>query len=140
MLIAAEAAALFSTISNKFLAVSDSHNQAITIAMMEPGDILFYFSYSGSTVEMISNLTLARAKGIKTILATRFPKAPGSLLSDIILQCGYKENPLQSGSVCAKIAYLYILDVLFAEYTRKDLKQCLSCKARIADALADKHL
>ena len=140
MLVASEAAALFSTVSNKFIAVTDSHHQAIAIAMMDPGDVLLYISYSGATTEMLSNLKLAKSQGNISILATRFPNAPGSLLADIILQCGAKEMPLQSGSVCAKMSYLYILDVLFAEYTRKDLSQCLACKAKIADALADKHL
>lgn len=140
MLVANDAATLFSMVSTKFVAVADSHQQAAAIAMMDPEDVLLYFSYSGATVEMMSNVKLAKSQGNITILVTQFPKAPGSLLADIILQCGAKESPLQSGSICGKMAYLYILDVLMAEYTRQDLSQSMACKRRIADALADKHL
>ncbi len=139
-LIATEIANLFSTVSNKFTAIVDSHFQALSAAMMEKTDVLFYISYSGATAEMQDNLRLAKANGCKVILITRFPNAPGSSLADIILQCGAKENPLQSGSVSVKIAVLYIADILFSEYTRTDLNHCLACKAKIADALADKHV
>lgn len=140
MLIATEAAALFSTVSNKFSAVVDSHLQALAATTADPEDVVFYFSYSGATTDMVETLRLAKDRGASVILMTRFPNAPGAVFADLILQCGARENPLQAGSVCVKIACLYILDVLFAEYTRKNLEQCLQAKSRIADALAEKHL
>ena len=44
MLIASEAAHLFSTISGKFRPVSDSHMQAMAAVMMEPRDTILFFS------------------------------------------------------------------------------------------------
>ena len=44
MLIASEAAHLFSTISGKFRPVSDSHMQAMAAAMMEPTDTILFYS------------------------------------------------------------------------------------------------
>lgn len=56
MLIAAEAAHLFSTISSKFRPVSDSHMQAMAAVLMEPTDAVLFFSYSGSTLAMLDTL------------------------------------------------------------------------------------
>lgn len=140
LLIANEAAHLFSTVSNKFTAVADSHLQAIAATTMDPEDVILFFSYSGSTQEMMETLKLARAQQGQVILVTRFPRSPGAELSNVVLQCGANENALQSGSVAARIAQMYLLDILFSEFSRKDLEQCLQIRGRIADALANRHV
>lgn len=140
MLIASEAAHLFSTVSNKFFPVSDSHMQAMAATMMTDKDIILFFSYSGSTLAMMETLRLARQQGGKVILVTRFPHSPGAELADLVLQCGANESPLQLGSVAAKIAQLYLLDVLFSEFCRRNLDDCRRSRSRIADALAEKHV
>lgn len=140
MLIASEAAHLFSTISGKFHPVSDSHLQAMAAAMMEPSDTILFFSYSGSTLAMLDTLKTARERGGKVILITRFPNSPGAALADIVLQCGANENPLQSGSVPARIAQMYLTDILFSEFTRKNLEEAKESRNRIAQALAPKHI
>ena len=140
MLIASEAAHLFSTISGKFRPVSDSHMQAMAAVMMEPTDSILFYSYSGSTLAMLETLKTAKERGGKVILVTRFPNSPGAALADIVLQCGANENPLQSGSVPARIAQMYLTDILFSEYTRKNLDEAKESRNRIAQALAAKHV
>ena len=140
MLIAAEAAHLFSTISSKFRPVSDSHMQAMAAVLMEPTDAVLVFSYSGSTLAMLDTLKSVRERGAKVILVTRFPNSPGAALADIVLQCGANENPLQSGSIPARIAQMYLVDVLFSEFTRKNLESAKDSRNRIAHALAAKHV
>ena len=140
MLLAAEAAHLFSIASGKFLPVSDSHLQMMCAANMEPEDAVLFFSYSGATRDMMETLQLARERGAAVILITRFPKSPGGNLADVVLQCGANESPLQLGSVAAKIAQLFLMDVLFTEYCRRDPGGIEDRRERIATALADKHL
>ena len=140
MLIAQEAAHLFSTVDNRFMAVIDSHMQAIAAAMMEPEDVILFFSYSGSTRDVMETVKLAKERQGKVILVTRFANSPAAELSDLVLQCGANENPLQSGSVAARIAQMYLLDVLFSEYSRRNLMKIRYNRARLAHALTEKHL
>lgn len=140
MIIAQEAAHLFSTVSNKFRPVSDAHLQAMSAAMMQRSDVILFFSYSGSTLAMLDTLKVARDQGGKVILVTRFPNSPGAAQANVVLQCGANENPLQSGSIPARIAQMYLLDILFSEYTRKNLDEAKESRNRIAQALALKHL
>lgn len=140
MIIATEACQLFSTVSNKFTAVADSHLQAMSASSMDPEDVIFFFSYSGSSKAMVHTLKLAREQGAHAILVTRFPNSPGAALADAVLQCGANRDPLQAGSVTARIAQLYLLDVLFAEFSRRDLETCRATRTRISDALINKHL
>ena len=61
MVMASEAAHLFSTVSGKFFPVSDSHSQVIAAANMDENDALLFFSYSGATREMSETLNVARS-------------------------------------------------------------------------------
>ena len=140
MIIANEACHLFSTVSNKFVAVEDSHLQVMAAASADPEDVILFFSYSGSTKAMMHTLKHAARRNVKAILITRFPHSPGADYADVVLQCGSNQNPLQSGSIPARIAQLYLLDVLFSELTRRNLEQCRAFRTRIADALAYEHL
>ena len=64
---------------------------------------------------------MARERGAKPILITRFPKSPGAACADVVLECGSRESPLQAGSIAARLAQLYLLDVLFNEVCRRDI-------------------
>lgn len=140
MVMAQEAAHLFSTAFGKYFAVTDSHMQAIAATQLGPRDVILYFSYSGATRDMVENCLLARERGAKVVLVTRFPKSPGAALASVVLQCGANENPLQMGSVAARIAMIFVLDVLFSEVCRRDLPACRARRRQVADALSEKHL
>lgn len=140
MMLAAETAHLFSTVSNKFSAVADSHIQASTAALMDENDVLLFFSYSGSTKDIVELMGLAHSVGAKIILVTRFARSPGAAESDVVLQCGSNEGPFHLGSVTAKMAQLFIVDLLYHEFVRRDPESARDARERIATALADKHM
>lgn len=140
MIMAQEAAHLFSTVSGKFFAVSDSHLQIIATANMSEQDVLLFFSYSGATRDLMEALAVARERHVRIILITRFARSPGADYADLVLCCGSNESPLQLSSVPAKLAQLFLLDVLFSEYCRQDLASCSMARERVASALAEKHL
>lgn len=140
MILAQEAAHLFSTIFGKFFAVPDSHTQMVHVVNASEGDALLFFSYSGATRDMAELLAEAKKRGVKIILITHFPNSPGAALADVVLLCGADESPLQLGSVGARIAQLYLLDILFSQLCRRNLDQCRESRSRIAKAMEIKHL
>lgn len=140
MILAQECAHLFSTARPRFTAVWDSHLQAIAASQLTPEDAVVYFSYSGSTQELMANLKIIRERGAGTVLITRFPKSPGAAYADVVLQCGSREGPLQLGSIAARIAQLYLVDVLFSEVCRRDMEGCKARRERVAEVLSDKHI
>lgn len=140
MIMAMECAHLFSTAMRGFTAVWDSHLQTIAAANLTPKDAVLFFSYSGSTGEGIELLSVAKERQAKVILVTRFPKCPAAALSDVILQCGANERPLQHGSVPARLAQLFLVDVLFTEVFRRDEENCREARGRVEAALSAKHI
>ena len=140
MILANECANLFSTVTDKFFAVADTHTQVSTLATMGKNDIIVLFSYSGATTSGIRILELAKTRGIRCILITRFRKSPAANLADVVLCCGTNEGPYQFGSVPAKIAQLVIVDFLFQEYFHRNREACEENRIRIGAALAEMHI
>ena len=140
MLMANECAHLFSTVCNKFSSIWDSHLQMSFAATMHQTDVLVLFSYSGATRCGMEVLELAKARGIQTVLITRYPKSPAATLADVVLCCGSSESPFQFGSVPAKVAQLVLLDVLYQEFCHRNKADCGENLQRIAAALSEKHI
>ncbi len=140
MIIAMEAAHLFSTSLPGFHAVWDSHLQAIAAANMTAEDVVIFFSYSGSTKELMELLPVIKERRAKVILVTHFPKSPAAAFADVILQCGANENPLQHGSIPTRIALLFLLHALFSEVCRRSPELRDETQERVAAALSNKHI
>ena len=140
MIMAQEAAHLFGTILPGFFAVQDSHLQSIRCAQLSAEDVVFYFSYSGATRDLTDVLKLARERQAGVVLITRFPKSPAAIYADVVLQCGSNESPTQLGTVAARIAQLFLLDILFHEVCSLDPEGTAANQARVARAISEKHL
>lgn len=137
---AMEAWARFSTISSHFIHISDSHMQAMAASLCEADDVILFFSYSGSTRDMLDVLRPAKNNGSSIILITHFSNSPAAALSDVILLCGSNESPLQSGSIAAKISQLFIIDYLFYFYGLQNPQNCAQARSATAQATARKLL
>ena len=140
MIMACECAHLFSTVTGKFTAVSDAHMQISSVATMDPKGVIILFSYSGATTGGMQILELARQRGIRAILITRFQKSPAAKLSEVVLCCGSNESPFQFGSVPAKIAQLVVVDAVFQEYCLRNRESCEENIQAIASALTVMHI
>ena len=131
---------LFSAVTGKFQAITDSHMQMSAVATMGKDDIIILFSYSGATNAGLQILELAKERGIRSVLVTRFNKSPAATLADVVLRCGSNEGPFQSGSVAAKVAQLVVMDVLYQEYCHRNRESCEENIQRIAAALSNMHV
>ena len=140
MIMANECSHMFSTVGGNFYAVGDAHMQLSAAATMGKDDVILLFSYSGATTNGLQVLELAKARGIRTILVTRFNKSPAAKLADVVLRCGSNEGPFQFGSVPARIAQLIVVDVLFQEYYQRNREKCEENIQSIASALSGMHV
>ena len=139
-LMAKEAWARFSTATSKFIHIEDSHMQAVASSLCNSLDVILFFSYSGSTKDMKDILIPAKKAGAKIILITHFSKSPASEYADVILLCGSKESPLESGSVAAKMGQLFIIDYLFYVYCQSNKAICESNLETTATVISSKLL
>lgn len=140
LMTAMEARSKFMRITNKTECSFDTHLQMMSASLMSKDDVAVLISYSGSTKDTIEIAKLLQEKGVPTICITRFAKSPLTDYADLILLCGANEGPLQGGSLSAKIAQLYLLDVLYVEYFKQTNKDSIDNKEVTAKSVINKMI
>lgn len=138
LLTAMEARNKFLRIMNKVICMQDPHMQAMTASMSGHDDLVFLISYSGATKDVVYVAEILREVGAKVVAVTRFLKSPLMNYVDGVLLCGGNEGPLEGGSMTAKLSQLYIIDVLFQEYYRRNLGISTENNQRTSKAVVEK--
>lgn len=113
---ALEAMSRFLRITLKVRCVEDSHMQSMAASMMGEKDVAVVISYSGATKDSLNCANLAKKNGAKVISITRHLKSPLAAVTDVLLQCGSNEDPMEGGAISTKISQLFIIDLLYTEY------------------------
>lgn len=137
---ALEAKIKFAGILPNVMFAEDSHMQTMASALLGKDDLAVAFSYSGSTKDTIDVLKRAKQNHAKTVCITRFSESPLTAYADVVLLCGANEGPFQGGSLSAKVAQLYLLDVLYTEFFRKNYAMCDYNKKLTAHSITNKLL
>lgn len=138
MLTAMEARNKFIRITPKVRCMNDTHMQAMSASMMNEKDLLVIISYSGATKDNIHVAEIARQAGAKVLGITRFLKSPLTGYTDTILLCGSREGPLEGGSMGVKLSQLYIIDILFREFYRRNQQISKENKHKTSKAVVEK--
>lgn len=138
LLTAMEARNKFLRITGKISCVEDPHMQAMIASMTTKEDMVFFISYSGSTKDNVYVAEIAKDVEAKIVAVTRFVKSPLTSYADVVLLCGSNEAPLEGGSMGAKLSQLYIIDVLFQEYYRRNLGISAENNRRTSKAVVEK--
>jgi DNA-binding MurR/RpiR family transcriptional regulator len=137
---AMEAFYKFARILPNVISNQDIHMQAMSSSLLNEDDLAIAFSYSGTTKDVIDILKRAKHNHAKTICVTRFAESPLTAYSDIVLLCGANEGPFQGGALSAKVAQLYLLDILYTEYFKKNYVISDQNKKRTTQSIASKLL
>lgn len=116
LLAAEEACNRFLRITSKVCCITDPHMQAVVTSHSTSKDLIFIISYSGATKDNIHIARLAKERGAMVACISHFQKSPLTAYSDAILLCGSKEGPLNRGSMSAKSAQLYLIDLLYQSF------------------------
>jgi len=118
----------------------DNHLQSMVAALMSKDDVAVMISYSGSTKDTLEILQLAKGNGSKIISLTHFRNSPIAASSDVVLLSGSKEGPFQGGSTSASIAQLFLIDILYSEFYKRNYAVSQINKHKTSNAIAEKLL
>lgn len=132
------AANKFLRIEPKVVCLNDAHMQAMQAATMTEEDVAVVFSYSGSTKDTNAVARLAKRNGARVVAVTRFQKSPLTEFTDVTLLCAANENPFQGGSLGANICQLFLVDMLYTEYYRRNFQECSRNNEKTASSVFDK--
>lgn len=137
-LTALHAAHNFTRIGKKSNARTDSHFQAMEASLLTPKDVAVGISVTGSTIDTVDILTVAKKSGAKIIAITSNARSPITKLADVVLLMVARESPLQGSSFSAKTAQHVILDILNMGVTLRMHDKALKYLETTAKAITDK--
>ena len=111
--VALDAAHKFMKTGKPVIAHVDTHMQSMTAALLEPGDVVVAISHSGSSIDIIDALTIARRRGATTIGISHYARSPMDKVLDIKLGTLSYETLYRMESASSRIAQLAMVDALF---------------------------
>lgn len=113
---------------------TDNHLQLMSLAQLSEKDLIVIISHSGSNLNMINLLDIAKENGTKSIAITSFSKSPVSEKADITLNAISQETGYQFEAFASRIAHLTIIDALYMSVVlkKKDLTHAAIQKMRNA--------
>lgn len=138
-LVCQDAQQKFMRISKRWHAFVDGHSIQTAAALLNPLDVAVLISNSGTTVEILDALELARANGAKTIAITRYSKSELAQGADIVLHISTPEVSLRSGAMGSRIAMLNVVDILFSCVASEQYNEVKTYLDKTRDALASRH-
>lgn len=138
LLTAQEATNRFMRITRKVHCITDPHMQAMSAAMADASDLIVIISYSGATKDNIHVAQLAKEAGAGIVAITRFIKSPLTAYADAVLLSGSDEDPLDGGSMSTKLGQLFLVDILFREYYKRNETESVHNNRISSGAVTDK--
>jgi DNA-binding MurR/RpiR family transcriptional regulator len=138
LLMAEEACSRFLRVTGKVTCIGDPHMQAMAASLLNSNDLVFLFSYSGATKDSIHVAKQAKNAGAKLVCVTHFLKSPMTALADEVLLCGAKESPLDGGSMAVKMGQLYLIDLLYQEYYKRNRSLVEQNKEKTSKSVVEK--
>lgn len=132
---------------NKFMKImpnviynTDAHMQLTQAALLGDGDLAIIFCNSGITKDCIEIAKICHNARANVVFVTKFLKTPAAQYSTILLLCGANEGPMEGGSIAAKTAQLFLIDILYAEVYKRLGAKALDNKKKTAQIITEKMM
>ncbi|MCU5772735.1 MurR/RpiR family transcriptional regulator [Erwiniaceae bacterium BAC15a-03b] len=119
-------------------AATSNHFMYMQASLMQPGDVAFGISHSGTSEETVKALKLAKEAGATVVALTHNLGSPITLDADHVLINGNRQGRLQGDSIGTKIAQLLVLDLLYALLVKADPHAAQLTKDKTAQAVSQR--
>ncbi|SDK22911.1 MurR/RpiR family transcriptional regulator [Natronincola ferrireducens] len=128
----------FLRIGKNISVVTDPHFQMMRSCSTNKDTVIIAISLSGSTKDIVDAVKVAKNNGAFVMAITSHIKSPLTKYSDLVLLTSGKENPLDSGSLVAKISQIFVIDLICTGVTMKNYENAKKFKAMTAEAVSNK--
>ncbi|WP_217595293.1 MurR/RpiR family transcriptional regulator [Cohnella sp. GbtcB17] len=129
----------FSRINKMCHAYTDGHSQLTAATLLGKGDVAFFVSNSGDTIEILEALEITQRAGATSIALTKFNKSELADKADIVLSISTPEVTIRSGAMGSRIAMLTVIDILFAGVASAEYPNIKKYLLKTHNILAGKH-
>lgn len=118
---------------------TEAHLALSSAALLKAGDVAVGISHTGTTIDTIDMLRVARRRGAATIVVTNYARSPITEEADLLLVTAARETTFRSGPMSSRISQLALLDCLFAGVAQRSYDQTLSTLDTTVAAVRSRH-
>jgi DNA-binding MurR/RpiR family transcriptional regulator len=118
---------------------SDAHLALTTAAILREGDVAVGISHTGTTIDTVDTLKVARRHGATTIAITNFDQSPISAVADLLLVTAAHETTFRSGAMSSRTAQLAMVDYLFAGVAQRSYDETVAALEASYAAVQSRH-
>lgn len=115
---------------------TDNHLQLMSVAQLTEKDLIIVFSHSGSNLNMMNVLDVAKENGTKSIGITSFSRSPIGEQVDISINAISQETGYQFEAFASRIAHLTIIDSIYISVMLKRKEQTDAAVKKMRNAIA----
>jgi RpiR family carbohydrate utilization transcriptional regulator len=136
--IAEDARHKFMKIGVRSAVYTDCNLQAMSAALLGPGDVALAISHSGSVKDVVEALQIAKQHGATTICITHLAKSPITKVAEIKLFTTACEMIFRSDAMVSRIAQLAIIDTVYVGVALKLGDQATQSLKMVRQAVVSK--
>lgn len=118
---------------------SDPHLALTSAAVLGSADVAVGISHTGTTVDTLDALRVARTRGATTIAITNFSGSPIAAHADVLLTTATRETTFRSGAMSSRIAQLAVVDCLFAGVAQRSYDQAITALESTYAVVRSRH-
>jgi RpiR family carbohydrate utilization transcriptional regulator len=133
------AADKFSFFGIDAVAAMDAHVQAMRASLLTAKDVLFAFSRSGDTRDIIETVKIAREKGATIIGVTNNPRSYFAKLLDIQLLVESKDAKFRWDVLASRIEHFCVVDTIYMMLAARSQKRASAYFENVQHAAAIKQ-
>ena len=104
---------------------TEPHLALTSAAVLQKGDVAVGISHTGTTIDTVDVLRIARKRGATTLAITNFEGSPLTHEADLVLLTAARETTFRSGAMSSRIAQLAVVDYLFAGVAQRSYDQAI---------------
>lgn len=106
-------------------AFSGAHDALSMAALARPGDVAVALSHSGSTLEPVELLRLAKNRGALALAITNVHGSPLAAVADLVLYTAVRETTFRSGAMASRTVQLTLVDCIFVGVAQRSYDQTI---------------
>ena len=114
---------------------TDTHMALTSAAMLGPEDVAIGISYTGTTLDTIDPVRVAKANGALAVALTNHPRSALAGVADLVLTTAARETTFRTGAMTSRIAQFTVVDCLFALVAQRNFEETVDALERTYAAI-----
>lgn len=105
---------------------TDSHQALVSAALLDSDCVAIAISHSGSTIEVVDALVVAREEGATTVAITNSPRSAVAEAADFVLPTAVLEATFRAAATGSRLAQLTVVDCLFVAVAQQSFARSIN--------------